>query len=143
MENLSYFVSQNLVFCLSFILLLAIYIVFELTQSKQSQTSLTVQNAVAEVNRHKGIYLDIRDQEEYKKAHVIGAINIPSEKIEENLKKLHKHKDKPVVIYGNSHSDKTRNILRKDGFEKAYSLKGGFSAWLQAGYPVKSEDSNK
>ncbi|MDE5005107.1 rhodanese-like domain-containing protein, partial [Francisella tularensis subsp. holarctica] len=36
MENLGYFVSQNLLFCIYFILLLAIYIVFELTQTKKA-----------------------------------------------------------------------------------------------------------
>ncbi|MDE5005290.1 rhodanese-like domain-containing protein, partial [Francisella tularensis subsp. holarctica] len=66
----------NLLFCLSFILRLAIYIVFELTQTKKAQYTLSVSDAVITVNKGKGVYLDIRDYENFSKEHIIGAQNI-------------------------------------------------------------------
>ncbi|AJC48350.1 rhodanese-like domain-containing protein [Allofrancisella guangzhouensis] len=137
MENLGYFVSQNLFFCVSFILVLAIYIVFELTQSKKSQYNLSAVEAVATVNRNKGIYLDIRDYEQYSKAHIIGAQNININDLADKHKKLAKSKTKPIVIYGDQ-AEKAMQLLRKEGFEQVYVLKDGLKAWLQASYPVKS-----
>lgn len=137
MENIGTFVSQNLLFCLSFILILAIYIIFELTQSKKAQYNLSVADAVLTVNKNKGTYLDTRDHEAFANAHIIGAHNIASAEIKDKHKKLAKYKDKPVVIYGDQ-PEKAMIILRQEGFEQVYTLKGGLSAWLQASYPVKS-----
>ncbi|AIT09692.1 sulfurtransferase [Candidatus Francisella endociliophora] len=137
MENLGYFVSQNLLFCLSFILLLAIYIIFELTQTKKSQYSLSVADAVMTVNKGKGVYLDVRSQEEFSNAHIIGSQNIQLDEVSQKHKKLNKYKAKPIVIYGNG-AEKAMFELRKAGFEQVFVLKGGLSAWLQASYPVKS-----
>ena len=140
MENLGYFVSQNLLFCVSFILLLAIYIIFELTQSKKAQYALTVSDAVMVVNRGKGLYLDVREPDAYQKAHIIGAQNIEYNEISEKYKKLNKHKTKPIVIYGDN-AEKSMQLLKKEGFEQVFVLKGGLKAWLQASYPVKSHSS--
>jgi thiosulfate/3-mercaptopyruvate sulfurtransferase len=136
-ENISYFVTQNLLFCLSFILLLGIYIIFELTQTKKAQKNLSVVDAVMTVNRNKGIYLDTRDNEAYSNAHIIGAQNISFTELEEKHKKLVKYKANPIIIYGDQ-PEKAMLLLRKEGFEQVYTLKGGLSAWLQASYPVKS-----
>ncbi|MDE4986492.1 rhodanese-like domain-containing protein, partial [Francisella tularensis subsp. holarctica] len=76
-----YFLSQNLLFCLSFILLLDIYIVFELNQTKKAQYTLSVSDAVITVNKGKVVYLDIRDYETFSKAHIIGAQNIQYDEI--------------------------------------------------------------
>jgi len=139
MENISTFISQNLIFCLSFVLLLAIYVIFELIQTKQSKTNLSVQGAVSEVNKHKGVYIDTRSKEEFEKSHIIGAINIATGDIVNSLKKLSKYKSKPIVLYSQANScDKTAAILRKDGFESIYSLNGGFKAWIAANYPTKN-----
>jgi thiosulfate/3-mercaptopyruvate sulfurtransferase len=122
---------------LSFILLLAIYVIFELTQTKKSQFTLSVPDAVLIVNKGKGTYLDVRDYETYSNAHIIGAQNIPLEEIAQKHKKLIKYKSKPIVVYGDN-AEKAMHGLRKEGFEQVFVLKGGLSAWLQASYPVKS-----
>ncbi|MDE4978035.1 rhodanese-like domain-containing protein, partial [Francisella tularensis subsp. holarctica] len=59
-------------FFLSFILLLAIYIFFELTQTKKAQYTLSVSDAVITFNKGKGVYIDILDYENFSKAHIIG-----------------------------------------------------------------------
>lgn len=137
MENLGYFVSQNLLFCLSFILLLAIYILFELTQTKKAQFTLSVADAVITVNKGKGVYLDVRDRESFSEAHIIGAQNIQFDKIAIKHNKLSKYKAKPIVVYGDN-AEKAMQQLHKEGFEQVFVLKGGLAAWLQASYPVKS-----
>ena len=141
MENLSIFVSQNLVFCLSFILLLAVYIIFELTQSKQAKISITSEMAVREVNKTKGIYIDIRSNEEFSNSHINQAINIPVENIESHLKKLAKYKEKAIVLYDNTSTSKTREALKifqMNDFKNTFILEGGIKAWIEAYLPIKS-----
>ena len=137
MQNLGHFVSQNLLFCISFILLLAIYVIFELTQTKRSQYTLSVADAVSMVNKNRGIYLDTRNNQDFKKTHIIGAHNISLDELIDKYKKIAKNKAKPVVIYGDN-AEKARAMLIKEKFEQVYTLKGGLNAWLQASYPVKS-----
>lgn len=137
MENLGYFISQNLLFCLFFILLIAIYILFELTQTKKSQFTLSVADAVITVNKGRGVYLDVRDQESFSEVHIIGAQNIQFEEITIKHNKLSKYKTKPIVVYGDN-AKKAMQQLHKEGFEQVFVLKGGLAAWLQASYPVKS-----
>ena len=137
MESLGYFVSQNLLFCLSFILLLAIYILFELTQTKKAQFTLSVADAVITVNKGRGVYIDVRDHESFSEAHIIGAQNIQFDEIAIKHNKLSKYKAKPIVVYGDN-AEKAMQQLHKEGFEQVFVLKGGLAAWLQASYPVKS-----
>ncbi len=141
MDNLAQFVQENLFFCLSFIFLLAIYIVFELMQSKQAKTSVSAQEAVTAVNRNKGVYIDIRAVEDFQKAHIIGATNITPEELEKSLNKLKKYKERPVIVYSEAaNCDKVVATLRKEGFENAFSLNGGLKAWTTAGYPTKTQN---
>jgi thiosulfate/3-mercaptopyruvate sulfurtransferase len=137
MENVIIFVQQNIMFCISFVLILAIYIGFELTQAKKSKTGLSLSDAVLAVNKNKGLYLDVRDEETYKKAHIIGARNISFDELGTKHQKLVKNKSNPIVVYGDN-AEKAMLLLRKEGFEQVYTLKGGLSAWMQASYPVKS-----
>lgn len=137
MENVIIFVQQNIMFCISFVLILAIYIVFELTQAKKSKTGLSLSDAVLAVNKNKGLYLDVRDEETYKKAHIIGARNISFDELGTKHQKLVKNKSNPIVVYGDN-AEKAMLLLRREGFEQVYTLKGGLSAWMQASYPVKS-----
>ena len=91
------------------------------------------------INRQDALVLDVRDQAEYSKGHVLNARNIPLAQIEARIADLGKQKDKPVIVYcasGNSSGAAIATLL-KGGFASAVSLNGGFSAWQQAGLPVE------
>ncbi len=124
-------------YSMGFILILAIYVIFERTQAKKSKKSMSLSDAVLAVNKNKGIYLDVRNEESYKKAHIIGAKNINFDELTDKYKKLIKNKSNPIIVYGDN-AEKGMLLLRKEGYEQAYVLKGGLSAWMQASYPVKS-----
>ena len=85
------------------------------------------------------LVLDIRDASEYAKGHLINARNVPRSELEARAAELEKHKNKPlVVVCENDHqSGKAVAALRKRGFEQAFALSGGVSAWRQAGLPLE------
>lgn len=93
------------------------------TREMQEEASLTI--------------VDTRSPEEYAERHVVGAINIPFDLLEEKLDRL--PKDHPVITYcsmkrrGQSRSEKAAAQLRSTGYD-ARVLEGGLPAWEQAGF---------
>ncbi len=146
MSNLSHFISQNILLCLVFIFAILVYIVFELRQTKYQRFSLSAQDAINLNNREKGIFLDIRDGKDYNQGHIIGAINSAIANLKSSTKFLNKYKSLPIVIYCDTGTRSTvvYKMLKKDGFDKVYVLKGGFKQWLNNNLPIdKKEDEHE
>ena len=87
--------------------------------------SNSISNEIKQVMENSEyIIIDVRTKEEYNKTHVKGAINIPYNKINENIKI---DKDKAIFVYckSGSRSEVAYNILENLGYE-VYDL-GAFS----------------
>ena len=92
-------------------------------------------------NRENAIFLDIRDDGEYRGGHIPEAIHIPIKQLPERITELNKHKDFPVIAYCRSgnRSNGAGSILKKHGFENVYNLSGGIAAWQKASLPVSTK----
>jgi rhodanese-related sulfurtransferase len=102
--------------------------------------SLGTLEATQLINREDALMLDVRDAQEFAKAHVINARNVPLGQLEARLRDIEKHKRKPVIVYcerGNRSSGAAAT-LRGKGFEKVFTLAGGMEAWRQAGLPLET-----
>lgn len=77
----------------------------------------------------KAQLIDVREPQEFKKGHILGARNIPLTQMRQRLIEL--RKDKPVYLYCQSGSRSTRaaQLLHKKGYENINQLKGGFKKW--------------
>jgi len=137
------FISANLFLCIIFVILIIIFIGFELSQSKSQKFNLSLQDAIVTVNRNHGVYMDIRNAEEYNAKHILGAINTPFESIENSLKKLKKLQKKPIIIYNNANVNaqiqKAILTLQQNDFENVFALNGGLAAWTKEGFPIESK----
>jgi len=90
------------------------------------------------INKEDALILDVREPAEFNAGHILNARNIPLGELEKRAGELSKWKDKPIVIScatGNR-SSSALGVLKKQGFERAVNLAGGFAAWKQAGLPV-------
>jgi rhodanese-related sulfurtransferase len=76
---------------------------------------------------------------EYSDGHIINAENIPLNSLNNQLQKLEKYKQHPIIAVcrSGSRSAAACNTLRKAGFEQVYNLRGGMLAWENAGQPVR------
>jgi rhodanese-related sulfurtransferase len=95
--------------------------------------------AVQLINRQDAAVIDVREAAEYKAGHITNARNIPEARLEERMKELEKLKTRPILLScarGNR-SAAIAARLRKQGFAQALSLRGGLSAWQQAGMPLE------
>jgi rhodanese-related sulfurtransferase len=90
------------------------------------------------INKEDALVLDVREPAEFNAGHILNARNIPLAELEKRVGELSKWKDKPIVIAcatGNR-SSSALGVLKKQGYERAVNLAGGFAAWRQAGLPV-------
>lgn len=95
-----------------------------------------------QLNNHQdAIFLDIRDDAEYKAGYLPEAIHIPLKQLPERLNEIEKYRDRPVIAYcrSGSRSNAVGRILKKQGFEKVYNLSGGIMEWQKANLPLRTK----
>jgi rhodanese-related sulfurtransferase len=99
---------------------------------------LSATEAVRMINDRDPVILDLRPVADFKKGHLLNAVNVPIAKLEERASEFGKDRARPVLMYcalGGS-SGEAAAKLRKLGFAEAYPLRGGLNAWIQASLPV-------
>ena len=77
------------------------------------------------------LFVDIRDLDSYRAAHIPGALHLHDGNVQEFLQTA--DKATPVVVYcyhGNSSLGAVA-FFRNNGFENVASMTGGFEAWRQ------------
>ncbi|MCA1773845.1 MAG: rhodanese-like domain-containing protein [Halomonas sp.] len=135
-DQLFEFVMNHPLLVGAFVLALVAWIVYE-TRSA-STNALTASEATQLINREDAVVLDIRESKDFKTGHIAGARNIPQSSLDSRMNELNKVKDKPVIVvckHGQS-SGAAQAKLAKEGFERAFKLKGGMAQWQADGLPV-------
>ncbi len=144
MDKILEFASNNtlLVFALVTTFLLVIFT--ELRRKATGMLAVLPVDAVKLIN-NDAVVVDVRSSEAFSKGHIVNARSVPLDELDGHIDKLAKFKNKPIVAVCDAGitSNKAANSLRNSGFESVYNLKGGMSAWSQAGLPVVSGKKTK
>jgi len=104
--------------------------------------NITPKEAYELLNKEKDkiVLLDVRTPEEYQQdGHIKGAINIPVDKLGEEVERLKEYKNsKKILVYCRSghRSVVASRFLSNLGFD-VYNIKGGINAWKAEGLPVE------
>ena len=93
------------------------------------------------------ILVDVREDEEWEKAHAIGAIHLSrgtiEQKIEENKKFIQQYIENPKILLTDFGLLQNKNTItrtvQKLGYTQVKSLVGGFKAWQEAGLPTTDD----
>ena len=90
------------------------------------------------INKGKTSIIDIRDLKEYKSGHLLNAIHIPYESLEERIPRLENLKSQSVIVICDDGklSRTASSLLRKSGFSRVYSMDGGMTGWKKQGLPL-------
>jgi phage shock protein E len=78
-----------------------------------------------EVIRNGAIIVDVRTKGEYQGGHIRNSVNIPLDKLAQNLKKLDKNKPVITCCASGMRSASAKSILKSNGFTEVHN--GG--AW--------------
>jgi rhodanese-related sulfurtransferase len=136
MEQFFEFAANNALLVGAWVVLLLLFIISE---TRKGGKTLTAQQVIMRMNKEDAVVLDIRDKADYKKGHIINAVNIPYASVENKLGELESHKNKPVIVVckmGQT-SNAAGAILRKNGFTDVTRLSGGMAEWSSLNLPVE------
>lgn len=116
-------------------------IYMELSRRFSALTSIGPDEATRLSNREAAVFLDIRDEAEYKSGHIPEAIHIPLKQLPDRVAELNRFKTGPVIAYCRSgtRTGAAGGALKKHGFETVYNLDGGITAWQKANLPVTTK----
>lgn len=89
----------------------------------------------------KFILVDTREDLEWAKGHVPGAIHLGKGVIERDIEKTIPDRSAPVVLYcgGGFRSALAADNLQKMGYTNVISMDGGWRGWTESGYPVTKD----
>lgn len=144
MEKILEFTGQHPLLVLALMISFFLLVFTELRRKASGLTSVDPNDAVALIN-NDAVVLDLRNAEVFGRGHIVNAKNIPADELDATSSKIAKLKNKPIVTVCDAGvaSTKAADSLRKSGFESVYGLKGGMSAWTQAGLPVVTGKKTK
>ena len=106
---------------------------------------VTTGEATNLINREDAQVLDVREAADFATGYLAGARNIPVAKFGERAADLDKLKGAPLIVCCETgiRSTKAVSALKKQGFERVFSLDGGIAAWNKAGLPLTSKKDGR
>lgn len=96
---------------------------------RRSKYAMTISAKQFEEGKRKAQVIDLRNDNDFKKSHIMGARNIPYVMLRQRYGEL--RPDMPVFLYdeGETVSTHAAVFLHKHGYHRLYILKGGFADW--------------
>lgn len=137
MDQLTEFLVNHWELTLALVVLLCL-IGWTFIQGMQGVQRVSPMDATRLISHEEGVVLDVRGDGEYREGHIINALHIPQGNLKDQVDKLEKYKDRPIIMTcrTGSRSGSAGAVLRKRGFERVYNLAGGILAWENANLPL-------
>ncbi|WP_347903322.1 rhodanese-like domain-containing protein [Pseudomonas purpurea] len=132
--HLIQFATEHYLLVGAFVILLALLIAHELSRGGRS---LSTGELTALVNKDEGVVIDIRPSKDFAAGHIVGALNIPQDKLMARVGELEKYKAKTLILVDamGQHAGTHARELMKSGFTAA-KLSGGVSSWKADNLPL-------
>lgn len=137
MGRLAEFASNHPFHILSVVIALIAVLFYEIRLKNRGYTQVSANEAVKLINQG-AIVIDVRKPEEFQGGHILNAKNVELGKIESDPSVVKKRKNKAVLAVCDNglKSGRAAGLLRKAGFEHAYSLKSGLGSWRGENLPL-------
>jgi rhodanese-related sulfurtransferase len=101
---------------------------------------ITPEETLARLQSGDGvIVIDTREESEWARGHVAGAIYLGKGIIERDIEKTVPDLDRPIVLYcgGGYRSALAADTLQKMGYTNVASMSGGWRGWTELGLPTE------
>ena len=110
-----------------------------LEQVKDEIEEVDARTASALLESGEAVAVDVREREEWDEGHLPGAVHVPRGHLEARIEAATSDRGRPVVLYcaGGNRSAFAAKTLEELGYERVYSLAGGFTDWKRNGLPFE------
>jgi rhodanese-related sulfurtransferase len=83
--------------------------------------------------------IDVRDRQEFRHSHILGAIHMPVQELIERVQRSLEF-DRDLYVYGETDEETAvaATKLREAGYLNVAELQGGLPAWKAVGYPIEA-----
>jgi len=110
---------------------------YELRLRAQGATHVSSADAVRLINKG-ALVIDVRKTDEFEAGHIVNARNVVLDRLQQGEDAINKQKNKILltVCADGTTSGRAAGLLRKAGYENAFSLKGGLGGWKADNLPL-------
>jgi rhodanese-related sulfurtransferase len=111
--------------------------------SKKRVKETTVQEVKRKMDAgEKFLLVDCREESEWDRGHLPGAIHLGKGVIERDIEKTVPDAGAPIIIYcgGGFRSALAGDNIQKMGYTNVLSMDGGWRGWTEAGYPTVRDE---
>jgi rhodanese-related sulfurtransferase len=138
MDQLLHFISLHPVLFSALGVATVLLILNEMSGVVTGEKRLSPVEAVRLINDRHALVLDVRAPADFKKGHILNALNVPQAKLAERIGELGKDTARPIVVYCalGGVAAQASHELKKAGFAEVYPIRGGLNGWLGASLPV-------
>lgn len=109
--------------------------------AKQRVREVGVDEVKTKLDRHeKFVIVDVREESEFAKDHLPGAIHLGKGVIERDVEQRIPDHDTALVLYcgGGFRSALAADNIQKMGYRNVLSMDSGVKGWREKGYPFES-----
>lgn len=141
MERIPEFVANHPILFFALTLVIGMIAYYEYQRNFSGIKHLSPIEATRLQNDEDGFFIDVREDSEFKRGHVLSARHIPLSNFDKRMTELEKHKDKPMIVYCATGARATRAAgkLKKANFSSVYTLQGGMGNWEKSNMPVSTK----
>ena len=107
-----------------------------LEQVRGEIAEVSASEAQALISREQPAIVDVRERDEWEEGHIPGAVHLPRGSLESRIETVAPDRERPVLLYcsAGNRSAFAAKTLEELGYERAYSLAGGFTDWKRNGF---------
>ncbi len=141
MNRIPEFISNHPILFLALAVVIGMIAFFEYQRLFSGIKQLSPIEATRLQNDEDAVFVDVRDDAEFKRGHILGAKHIPLAVFDKRMTELEKLKSKPMVVYcaNGARASKAAGKLRKAEYPVVHTLMGGIGGWEKTNMPVTTK----
>lgn len=138
MQQLIEFIGNHPLYIAAFVAVLGMLLYTEYQRFFSGIPSLSPYAATQLLNEGDAVFLDVRDEKEFKSGHIKGARSIPVKELDQQMHDIEKFKERDVVVYCDNgmRTSRVTGKLKKQGFTQLKTIAGGLVQWEKANLPL-------
>ena len=129
------FIYNNIVLFSAFIILGLLIINHEIKSHFSPTKNINCDDLISVMNNSKALLIDMRNAEEFKAGHIVGAKNYSLDDLANLDVSL---ADDAIITYANDEKAaiQAADLILKQGAKEVFYLEGGLSSWIDNNMPL-------